>query len=278
MRGHDLSRHHSVWRSAALAALVSAGPLLLAGCERTQSAQQGPSGHSQIQLKKPSAVAAPADVNRIPPPEDPADADSPPATEVFVDVQVLKDVRNTPSAHAGNTALPGDPLSRYLMTSANDVRIQATKAPPPEGRRGGGVKQAESTDALVMYRSGSLGVNCTYCHNTRALAQRKESRPQRATAWHGIRMTRMLNPEYLEPVGKLLPAHRMSAEGDFPKVGCATCHKGRFKPLNGVSPLPDYLLLAGEGKVPADTPTPPEPAASAATPKVVSQAESPVRR
>ena len=58
------------------------------------------------------------------------------------------------------------------------------------------------------------------------------------------------------------PANRLGEHGDGPKVGCATCHKGTFKPLNGVSPLGDYLALSGVGKVPPGVPS--EPAASAA--------------
>ncbi len=52
----------------------------------------------------------------------------------------------------------------------------------------------------MLYMSGSLGVNCTYCHNTRALARWDESTPQRVTAWHGIRMVRELNTDFLTPL------------------------------------------------------------------------------
>ena len=41
--------------------------------------------------------------------------------------------------------------------------------------------------------SKSLGVNCTFCHNTREFGQWAESTPQRVTAWHGIQMVRDLN-------------------------------------------------------------------------------------
>jgi photosynthetic reaction center cytochrome c subunit len=122
------------------------------------------------------------------------------------------------------------------------------------------VKEAEWTYALMMYMSGSLGVNCTYCHNTRALASWQESTPQRVTAWHGIRLVRELNADFLIPLTPVFPANRLGPHGDAPKVGCLTCHKGSFKPLNGVSPLvPDYLALSGVGKVPRGIPTEPEP-------------------
>jgi photosynthetic reaction center cytochrome c subunit len=97
----------------------------------------------------------------------------------------------------------------------------------------------------MMYMSNSLGVNCTYCHNTRAMGRWEESMPQRVQAWYGIRMVRDINEKYLTPLKDLLPAHRLSAEGDPPKVGCETCHKGAYKPLYGVSMLDDYGELRG---------------------------------
>jgi photosynthetic reaction center cytochrome c subunit len=356
-------------------AALLAGALLLAACERPNSDQRGPNGVGQIQLKKPSAVAALADINKIPPPEEPADIESPPTSEVFVNVKVLNDIsatefsrlmqafstwvapeegcefchntdkmesdekypkvvarrmiemtrklntdwkkhlgetgvtcwtchrgqqvpsgdwfnakgpmetipmlgyragQNAPAKNAGGSSLPGDPLALYLTTSDNDIRVQSTTALPMRDHPPGippGIKRTEWTYSLMMYMSGSLGVNCTYCHNTRALSRWEESTPQRVTAWYGIRMVRELNTDYLTPLTPIFPAKRLGPHGDGPKVGCATCHKGVFKPLYGVSPLTDYLALSGVGKVPAGTPTPPEaPAepeapASPATPK-----------
>ncbi len=141
-----------------------------------------------------------------------------------------------------------------------------------------GVKSAEWTYSLMLYMSGSLGVNCTYCHNTRALARWDESTPQRVTAWHGIRMVREINTDFLTPLTPVFPANRLGPHGDGPKVGCATCHKGTFKPLNGISPLTDYLALSGIGKVPAGTPTPPEaPASAPAGQKVSAAPKAPLR-
>jgi len=158
-------------------------------------------------------------------------------------------------ADVGNAALPYDPLSVFL-SGADEVRIQGTS--PLAGNNRHSVKQAEWTYGLMMYMSQSLGVNCTYCHNTRAMGRWTESTPQRSTAWYGIRLVRELNNSYLTPLTSTFPAHRLSAEGDGPKVGCATCHKGTYKPLYGVSMLPDYPELAGT------RPAAPEAAGSAA--------------
>ena len=150
--------------------------------------------------------------------------------------------QNTPNPNASGSSLPTDPLSTFLIRD-NNIRIQGTKALAGENPHS--VKQAEWTYSLMMYMSNSLGVNCTYCHASRALASWDQSTPQRATAWHGIRMVRELNSAFLIPLQPTFPVNRLSAEGDGPKVGCATCHKGTYKPLNGVSPLKDYPVLAG---------------------------------
>ena len=145
-------------------------------------------------------------------------------------------------ADNGNSSLPFDPLTPFLK-SDYQVGVQGTRPLAGENRRS--IKQAEWTYSLMMYISNSLGVNCTYCHNTRALGVWEESMPQRVTAWHGIRMVRDINEKYLEPVASLLPRHRLSREGDAPKVGCQTCHKGAYKPLYGVTMLNDYGELRG---------------------------------
>jgi len=156
-------------------------------------------------------------------------------------------------ATVGGASLPYDPLTRYLNQD-NAIRVQGTKA--LAGNGGPSVKQAESTYGLMIYMSQSLGVNCSYCHNTRALANWNESSPARSTAWYGIRMVRELNVDYLTPLTPIWPSHRLSAEGDGPKVGCQTCHKGAFKPLYGVTMLNDYPELRGVYKDrPAPTPS-----------------------
>jgi photosynthetic reaction center cytochrome c subunit len=353
-------------RIISTALLLLAAALSLAGCERSQSKQNGPAA-AQVQIKRPAAVAALADLNKIPPPEDPADIESPPASEVFVNVKVLGDLsatefsrlmqafstwvapvegcdychnaenlesdekypkvvarrmiemtrrintdwkkhvgetgvtcwtchrgqavpsgdwfnakgpletipmiaqsstgRQGPSVAAGGSSLSVDPLAKFLVDKGSEsIRVQGTTALPTDADHAS-VQNAQRTYALMMYMSGSLGVNCTYCHNTRALASWAESTPQRVTAWYGIRLVRELNTDFLIPLTPIFPSYRLGLHGDGPKVGCATCHKGVFKPLNGVSPLPDYLALAGVGRVPAGTPSEPAPPPPAAAPK-----------
>ena len=107
-------------------------------------------------------------------------------------------------------------------------------------------KQTEWTYALMMHMSQSLGVNCTFCHNTRAFSDWADATPQRVTAWHGIQMVRDLNASYLVPLGVQYPESRLGPQGDPPKVNCGTCHQGAYKPLYGASMLTDYPALGGD--------------------------------
>lgn len=167
----------------------------------------------------------------------------------------VKAGQNTAGMHTvGNSSLPFDPLKPFLDGDAQ-VSVQGTTALPSDNQNS--IKKAEWTYALMMYMSNSLGVNCTYCHQTRAMGVWEQSTPQRVTAWHGIRMVRDLNGDYLNPLKTLYPPERLGPTGDAPKVACDTCHKGAFKPLLGVSMLGDYPELAGyrtqrPGVVPED--------------------------
>jgi photosynthetic reaction center cytochrome c subunit len=99
----------------------------------------------------------------------------------------------------------------------------------------------------MMHMSSSLGVNCTYCHNTRSMSE-WDSPPQRTTAWHGIRLVRDLNVAYLEPLKPTYPENRLGPTGDAPKANCTTCHQGVNKPLLGANMLKDYPELAAPAR------------------------------
>jgi photosynthetic reaction center cytochrome c subunit len=144
---------------------------------------------------------------------------------------------------AGEASLPYDPYTPFLKDDAN-IRVVATQALPGTDRQS--IKQTEWTYALMMNFSQSLGVNCTYCHNTRAFSSWDQSTPQRATAWYGIRMVRDLNNAYLGPLLSTFPHNRLGPTGDVPKVACATCHQGVYKPLFGVSMVKDYPELGNQ--------------------------------
>jgi photosynthetic reaction center cytochrome c subunit len=150
--------------------------------------------------------------------------------------------KNKPSPAAGLTSLAYDPYSRYLLDDKN-IRVISLDA-LPDGNRSS-IKQTDATYALMISMSQSLGVNCTYCHNSRSFAVWDASTPKRTTAWYGIRMVRDLNNHFLVPLTGTFPEHRLGPEGDVAKVNCATCHQGLFKPLYGESMAKDYPELTG---------------------------------
>ena len=176
----------------------------------------------------------------------------------------------------GHSSLPYDPYSPFLLGNL-PIRVNGPTALPTGNRSS--IKQAEWTYALMVHMSESLGVNCTYCHNSRAFAEWDgESRPQRTTAWHGIRMARGLNNEYMVPLTGVFPATRLGPTGDVAKVNCQTCHQGVNKPYGGVSMAKDYPELQREKVLPVG---PVEAAADAMAPTAdaaaeVSEATSPM--
>jgi photosynthetic reaction center cytochrome c subunit len=152
-----------------------------------------------------------------------------------------------PNAINGYSSLNTDPFTGYL-DGKESIRVEATKALPVG--YGASIQATEKTYSLMMAFSSSLGVNCTFCHNTRDLSQWSDSTPQRVTAWHGIEMVRELNADYLASLRSDWPANRLGPNGDGPKVYCATCHQGAPKPLLGVSLAKDWPELGGVAAAP----------------------------
>ncbi|WP_019903655.1 photosynthetic reaction center cytochrome PufC [Methylobacterium sp. 77] len=153
--------------------------------------------------------------------------------------------QNLAKASVGLSSLPYDTLTEYLADKNidnNAIRVNATTALPTT--KGKPIQDAEKTYGLMIHMSEGLGVNCTFCHNTRAISNWSQSTPQRTTAWHGIRMVRDINGNYLEPLTSTFPTARLGVLGDAPKVNCTTCHNGQSKPLNGAQVIEPYPELA----------------------------------
>ncbi|MFN6994166.1 MAG: photosynthetic reaction center cytochrome PufC [Aquincola tertiaricarbonis] len=148
--------------------------------------------------------------------------------------------QNAPAQTAAYASLPNDPFSPFLQHAEN-IRVIGTEALPHGNRQS--TKQAEWTYGLMMHMSQSLGVNCTFCHNSRSFAQWDQSSPQRVTSYYGIRLARDLNVSYLEPLTDVFPLERLGPNRDVAKVNCATCHQGAYKPLYGAQMMKDYPAL-----------------------------------
>lgn len=171
------------------------------------------------------------------------------------------------STASGTTGLATDPFTPFL-DQRNDIRV-VSKAVLP-GTNYQSIKQTEYTYGLMMHFSNALGVNCTFCHNTRSFMSWDQSSPQRASAWYGIRMVRDINDNYLESLQGVFPPGRLGPHGDVAKVNCLTCHQGAYKPLLGASMVKTYpeLLEAKDvaSKEEAEAPAAPDPAPAPAAP------------
>lgn len=161
--------------------------------------------------------------------------------------------QNQPAPAAAMASLPADPFTPFL-SGKDEIRVLGASALP--AGHVASIQATEGTYALMMHMSDSLGVNCTYCHNSRSFKEWDQSTPQRLTAWHGIRMVRDVNNAYLDPLQSQYPPHRLGPLGDAAKANCTTCHQGVSKPLLGVSMLKDYPELAAAIPSPVAAPTP----------------------
>lgn len=153
-------------------------------------------------------------------------------------------LQNTAAESVAYASLPFDPFTPFLEQSY-DIRVVPQVALPGTSRKS--IKQAEWTYGLMMHISDSLGVNCTYCHNSRSFLSWDQSPKERETAWNAIRHVREMN-ESIHDIAGLLPEDRKGPLGDPYKVNCNTCHQGVNRPLYGARMLADYPSLAGESE------------------------------
>jgi photosynthetic reaction center cytochrome c subunit len=168
--------------------------------------------------------------------------------------------QNRVSPAAAYSSMLVDPFTPYLLQDSN-IRVISTTSLPRYNTTS--IQATEGTYALMMHMSTSLGVNCTFCHNSRSFGSWETSPPQRVTAWHGIRMVRDVNVNYIVPLTPLWAANpngppeagprvaRLGPAGDALMVNCSTCHRGLNRPLNGAPMLQDYPELRAISAGPA---------------------------
>lgn len=177
-------------------------------------------------------------------------------------VKITKAGQNTPVPETAYSSLPMNAVARYFLNeeTVQDIRVASTGLYPSEDNTLS-TMETENTYALMMHMSDSLGVNCTFCHNTQSFGAWNISPPQRAVAWHGTRMVANMNQEYITPLAPVFPENRLGTGGDPFKVNCTTCHQGVNKPMGGAQMAKDYPALLSA------------PAAAAAEPEMEEEAE-----
>ena len=159
-------------------------------------------------------------------------------------------VQNRVTPLTSYTSLPTDALEKYLLDGdligVHDLESRVAARPGDEGVPT--IQDAERTYALMNYVANALGVNCTFCHNTRAFYDGGQVTPQWATELLGIDMVVEMNTEYLVPLQDVYPPERLGPVfADAPKAACRTCHKGYQQPLQGTNVIGNYPELATTG-------------------------------
>ena len=150
--------------------------------------------------------------------------------------------QNNPLKTSAYSSLPNQPFSDYFVANAGPARVIGNTALPTGHKQS--LQNTENVYGVMSHMSHSLGVNCTFCHNSRAFSSWEQSTPQRIQAWYGIQMLKDVNSTYIAPLASISPPHRKGPDGDVGKANCATCHQGVNKPLLGKSMLADYPYLA----------------------------------
>ena len=113
---------------------------------------------------------------------------------------------------------------------------------------------------MMMQLSDGMGVNCGFCHNSRAFWDWSQSTPQRWTAYYAIQQIRALNNDFLLKLADAIPMKRIRVhettlpvlpaveagiqEGNGLAV-CATCHYSQPKPMGGADVISTYPSLVG---------------------------------
>ena len=121
------------------------------------------------------------------------------------------------------------PLRHYL--DREDLRVQSDYAIAGTGPANrSSIDQTMYVYTLMSDISNSLGVNCTFCHNTGRFAVWEESSPQRLTALRGLQMIRNANMSHMVALQDAWPENRVGPMGDGPKLSCSTCHQGANMP------------------------------------------------
>lgn len=156
-------------------------------------------------------------------------------------------VQNSVTMLSSYTSLPSDALEAYLLNfetiAVHDLDSRAEGVPGLDGYPG--IQNAERTYAFMNYIANSLGVNCTFCHNTRAFYDGAQVTPQWGNESLGIAMVQEINLDYILPLEDVLPPERLGPlQNDVPKAACRTCHKGYQRPLQGLNVIANWPELA----------------------------------
>jgi photosynthetic reaction center cytochrome c subunit len=152
---------------------------------------------------------------------------------------------------------PDEGYEEYLLQSTPGSSQSYTALPTHSAAAQVVVKRLYE---VMMQMSDGIGVNCGYCHNSRAFFDWRQSTPARWTGYSGITLTRDINRNFILKLEQIMPENRavvgdtrafsLPARDQGPQRGngladCATCHHGAPKPLMGANLIHGFPALAG---------------------------------
>lgn len=158
-------------------------------------------------------------------------------------------VQNRATSLSQSTSLPSSALEVYLTDPDSYVNVHDLESRvagvPGMDEDVHTIQKTEMTYSLMNYFANSLGVNCVFCHNSRAFYDPEQFTPQWSLAQLGRQMVIEMNAEYLIPLKDTYPENRLGPiYGDAPKAACRTCHKGYQRPMQGLNVIADWPELA----------------------------------
>lgn len=160
------------------------------------------------------------------------------------------------SADTVRKFFPNAAWDEYLLQSTPGLAQSYTALPSGEVES---QEVAKRLYEMMMQMSDGIGVNCGYCHNSRAFFDWSQSTPMRWAGHSGIQLTRQLNSDFLVRLAAVLPQSRTDPTKPRPPIiperevdpqagnalaVCATCHHGQPKPFGGANLAADYPALA----------------------------------
>ena len=158
-------------------------------------------------------------------------------------------IQNRVTMTSNFTSLPSTYLETYLLADEDGnyapINVHDLESRSPQEPGEPLIQQAEMTYGFMNYFSNSLGVNCVFCHNSRAFYDAAQVTPQWSTASLGILMVQDVIAEHLLPLHDVYPPERLGPVfQDAPLAACRTCHQGYQRPMQGLNVIANYPELA----------------------------------
>ena len=150
---------------------------------------------------------------------------------------------------------PDDGYQEYFLQD-EPIRVQSVTALPSNTISS--QVEAKRIYEMMMTLSNGIGVNCGYCHNSRAIYDWSQSSPFRWSGMSGLQLMRDINRNFLlvadagvpltrqrvhETQLPVLPARETGLQNGNGLALCGTCHAGEPNPLNGVNMIDAYPAL-----------------------------------